>query len=84
MQVSNLNTYTQTASSKTGPLASTGVDGLAFMSTKMVQHHKMKVPLDWPDIEMHMVPADVVADNGRYFRQLAGLKEEVSFIHIKL
>lgn len=59
---------------KTGPLASTGVDGLAFVSTKFVEGKN----LDWPDIEMHMVPADVVADGGRYFKHLAGLTDQVS------
>lgn len=28
-----------------------------------------------------MVPADVVADGGRYFKQLAGLSEKVSTIN---
>lgn len=56
-----------------GPLTSTGVDGLAFLSTPhMFEDHR-----DWPDIQMHMVPADVVADGGRYLRYLAGLSEAV-------
>lgn len=62
-----------------GPLASTGVDGLAFVSTKLVHQDKHLGKKDWPDIEMHMVPADVVADGGRYFKQLAGLSERVSY-----
>lgn len=59
-------------------MASTGVDGLAFVSTKYAQFGKDTVDKDWPDIEMHMIPADVVADGGRYFKQLAGLSDEVS------
>lgn len=59
-----------------GPLSSTGVDGLAFVSTHLA--HKEHPELDWPDIEMHMVPADVVADGGRYFKHLAGLSSNVS------
>lgn len=58
-----------------GPLASTGVDGLAFVSTKYAHAHNPGA--DWPDIEMHMVPADVVADGGRYLKYLAGLKEHI-------
>lgn len=58
-----------------GPLASTGVDGLAFVSTKYA--HAEHPHRDWPDIEMHMVPADVVADGGRYLRHLAGLSEHL-------
>lgn len=58
-----------------GPLASTGVDGLAFVSTRLVQAEQPA--RDWPDIEMHMVPADVVADGGRYLRHLAGLDERI-------
>lgn len=51
------------------------MDGLAFLSTKYaLWEHKDK---DWPDIEMHMVPADVVADGGRYLRQLAGLSDHI-------
>lgn len=65
----------------TGPLASTGVDGLAFVSTKLAYSEKHSINKDWPDIEMHMVPADVVADGGRYFKQLAGLSEKVSTIN---
>lgn len=61
-----------------GPLASTGVDGLAFVSTKLVREHPRTRHKDWPDIEMHMVPADVVADGGRYFKHLAGLSDYVS------
>jgi choline dehydrogenase-like flavoprotein len=58
-----------------GPLASTGVDGLAFMSTRLaLAEHADR---DWPDIEMHMVPADAVADGGRYLRHLAGLDERI-------
>lgn len=45
------------------------------MSTKIA--HKTHANKDWPDIEMHMVPADVVADGGRYLRQLAGLSERI-------
>lgn len=60
-----------------GPLASTGVDGLAFVSTKLVHQNRRTANKDWPDIEMHMVPADVVADGGRYFKHLAGLSEQV-------
>lgn len=56
-----------------GPLTSTGVDGLAFLSTP----YMMSDNRDWPDIQMHMVPADVVADGGRYLRYLAGLSEEL-------
>lgn len=56
-----------------GPLASTGVDGLAFMSTPLQSQDSR----DWPDIQMHMVPADVVADGGRYLRYLAGVSEGV-------
>lgn len=56
-----------------GPMASTGVDGLAFVSTPMMASDNR----DWPDIQMHMVPADVVADGGRYLRHLAGLSEKV-------
>lgn len=59
-----------------GPLTSTGVDGLAFVSTNLA--HKESSDKDWPDIEMHMVPADVVADGGRYFKHLAGLSDRVS------
>lgn len=36
------------------------------------KHHK-----DWPDIQMHMVPADVTADGGRYLRNLAGLDDRL-------
>lgn len=48
------------------------------MSTKYVLDDQSTADKDWPDIEMHMVPADVVADGGRYFAQLAGLSEHVS------
>lgn len=61
-----------------GPLSSTGVDGLAFVSTKYVLEDRHTADKDWPDIEMHMVPADVVADGGRYFAHLVGLSEHVS------
>lgn len=64
-----------TKSLTAGPLASTGVDGLAFVSTKLAfERHPQ---LDWPDIEMHMIPADVVADGGRYLKHLAGLRDEI-------
>ena len=65
----------------TGPLASTGVDGLAFVSTKYAaKEHKN---LDWPDIEMHMIPADVVADGGRYLKHLAGLNDRLWHAYYK-
>lgn len=48
------------------------------MSTRFMQENERTKHLDWPDIEMHLVPADVVADGGRYFRQLAGLSDQVS------
>lgn len=63
-----------------GPMSSTGVDGLAFVSTKFVLEDRLTSDKDWPDIEMHMVPADVVADGGRYFAHLAGLSEHVSSV----
>lgn len=55
------------------------MDGLAFVSTSYVHQDAATKHKDWPDIEMHMVPADVVADGGRYFKQLAGLTDQVSF-----
>lgn len=64
-----------------GPLASTGVDGLAFMSTKLA--FEQNPNLDWPDIEMHMIPADVVADGGRYLKHLAGLKDHIWYDYYK-
>lgn len=65
-----------------GPLASTGVDGLAFVSTSFAtggEHtgSSSGSNVDWPDIEMHMVPADVVADGGRYLKHLAGLRDHL-------
>lgn len=45
------------------------------MSTKFA--HLDSPGADWPDIEMHMVPADVVADGGRYLKHLAGLTDRV-------
>lgn len=66
-----------------GPLTSTGVDGLAFVSTSeaLVRQQRRQLlrnaspdnNVDWPDIELHLIPANVVADNGRYFEHLAGL-----------
>lgn len=50
------------------------------MSTKYAHNDKGVADKDWPDIEMHMIPADVVADGGRYFKQLAGLSDQVSLL----
>lgn len=47
------------------------------MSTSFAGAGRQDADVDWPDIEMHMVPADVVADGGRYFKQLAGLAEHI-------
>ncbi|KAG9510874.1 Glucose dehydrogenase [FAD, quinone], partial [Fragariocoptes setiger] len=57
-----------------GPLTSTGVDGLAFITTNVSEHADH---IDWPDIELHFIPADVVADGGRYFKTLSGLSPRI-------
>lgn len=60
-----------------GPLTTTGVDGLAFVSSRQALAMQAASHKDWPDIELHLVPADVVADNGRYLRHLAGVSNRV-------
>ena len=68
--VPNLLKYYQTGK---GPLTSLGgVEGLGFIKTKYANFSK-----DEPDIEIHMIAGNLVADGGRSLRQYMGVKDEV-------
>ncbi|XP_015785701.1 glucose dehydrogenase [FAD, quinone]-like isoform X1 [Tetranychus urticae] len=57
----------------TGPLTSLGgVEGLAFIKTGRANQS-----IDWPDIEMHFVTGNVVADGGKGLIGLTGLSPDI-------
>ena len=49
-----------------------GVEGLSFIRTKFAN-----TSYDWPDIEIHFISGNVVADNGKAFKNLYNLKESI-------
>lgn len=53
-------------------LFSGGVEGLAFVTTKLGNHS-----IDWPDIQFHMAPASINSDNGARIKRVLGLKESL-------
>lgn len=66
----NLLKYYQTGR---GPLTSLGgVEGLGFIRTKYANFTQ-----DSPDVEIHMISANMLSDGGRSLRQFMGVKDDV-------
>lgn len=49
-----------------------GVEGLGFIRTRFTNNS-----IDYPDVELHFIGGNILADGGRQMRQLNGISDEV-------
>jgi len=54
-----------------GPYTSTGIDGMAFKTSKYSQHS------DWPDLQLHFLAYSVSSDHGIILRKILALNENM-------